>query len=103
MTSTIDEFGRDYSLRSKSVREAYTSELYISNLIKVMSTMSWAEFVFEKEDEEEKQLAAQKKRLATEQRQKRLAEQPALDAIAKHRKALLSKGLYELEEGEELE
>ncbi len=65
--------------------------------------MSWAEFAFEKEDEEARQLAAQQKRLATEQRQKRLAEQPKLDAIAKHRKALLTKGLYELEEGEELE
>ena len=97
----IDEFGRDLSLKSQkqvhveakvvsqveeeNAKAASDFSLYIS-LFKGMSWVDIDEIVEEEEEEE-------KRRVETEELRKVLAE----------RKELLKKGLYELEEGEELD
>jgi hypothetical protein len=98
MTSNfyVDEFGRDTAFRSKYFCDVYRGEQCINQLIKVFATMSWAEICYTKEDEEEC------KRIA-EEKQRKYRKQQGFQALAKQRRILATKGLYEPEEGEVLE
>jgi hypothetical protein len=92
--TTIDEFGRDLSLRKSAEDREY--ERWISDLHKKMKTMSWAEIEWEEEEEEERRLEEQK-------RKEQKIEKEKFAAVAAKRKALLAQGNYDLEEGEVLE
>lgn len=83
-TSTIDEFGRDLSLKALS----NSLEDYFAKF----KGMSWADICYQIEEEEEK-----------EEEERKIAEREALSKIIAERKVLNNKGLYELEEGEELD
>jgi len=87
----IDEFGRDLSLKPEKQVTSLFDE-YIARF----KGMSWAEISYLIEDEEE------------EERQKELdkvkqAEREELRKALAERKQLYEQGLYELEEGEELD
>ena len=92
----VDEFGRDSAFRSQYFRDAYRGEQHMNQLIKVFATMSWSEFCYAKEDEEECQRIA-------EEKQRKYRKQQGFQALAKQRRILATKGLYEPEEGEVLE
>lgn len=82
--SNTDEFGRDLSLR-------YTKEYksIFGDYLARFQGMSWADITYLQEEEEERA----KKNVELEEYRKTLLA----------RKELHKKGLYELEEGEELE
>lgn len=87
----IDEFGRDLSLKPEKQVTSLFDE-YIARF----KGMSWAEisYLIEDEEEEERQRELDKvKQAEREELRKALAE----------RKQLYEQGLYELEEGEELD
>ena len=89
--NNIDEFGRDLSLKL----EKPVTSIYGSSLTRFKG-MSWADitYLIEEEEEEEKQREEDKvKQVKTEELRKILTE----------RKQLYEQGLYELEEGEELD
>jgi hypothetical protein len=88
--SNIDEFGRDLSLKYKP----YTS--IFGNYLERFKGMSWAEmdYLLEEEEEEEKR---------KEEEEKRNIEREELRKELAARKKLYERGLYELEEGEELD
>ena len=88
-TSIVDEFGRDLSLK-QAPRE------YLNDLLKRFRGMSWAEINWLTEEEEE---AEQIKKDA----EKKLAEREELRKTHAERKKLYQQGLYDLEEGEELD
>lgn len=96
--NNIDEFGRDLSLK---LEKSVTSFIYGSSLaarfqVARFKGMSWADITYlvEEEEEEEKQRKEDKVRqVETEELRKILAV----------RKQLHQKGLYELEDGEELD
>jgi hypothetical protein len=92
--NTIDEFGRDLSLKYP-VYKPITCDY-----LKKFEGMSWAEITFlgEEEEEEEKRL---KKEIADEI--KRQCEMAARKQEAIIKRQLLDQGLYELEEGEVFE
>jgi hypothetical protein len=92
----VDEFGRDPALKSAHFRNAFVADQYIKQLKKVFATMSWAEFSDAKDDEDERQREAEKKRKNHEK--KKINQE-----YNNYRKELVSKGLYELEEGEIIE
>jgi hypothetical protein len=84
-TFIVDEFGRDLSLRNEDAINAYRAESYISSLLSLSKTMSWAELDYMLEEKEECENQAKKKQLTIE------------------RKVLLQQGQYELEDGEVFE
>jgi len=83
----VDEFGRDPLLRKKKEIDYFID--YIEMISIKLEKMSWAELCYEQEEEEEKAI------LLEQQKQNNL--------LVKHRKILLAKGEYLLEEGEILE
>jgi hypothetical protein len=87
--TTIDEFGRDISLRKqKNDKPQSTKDRFRG--------MKWADICDEIEEEIEK--------MCLEQEQKQKAEDLIkFKKITNERKQLLQNGLYELEEGEILE
>ena len=101
---TVDEFGRDLSLKPKQY------EPIKFDFLDRFRGMSWAEMSYILDDEEEAELAE----LAAEQAikdaeqakkdaEKRLVEREELRQTLAERKKLYQAGLYELEEGEELD
>ena len=86
-TIIIDEFGRDISLR----RQTETVDTFTA-LLEKFKSMSWADISWAIEEEEERVAEIQEKERAKE-----------IETIVKERKELLSKGKYDLEEGEILE
>ena len=88
MTSTIDEFGRDLSLKTRNSM--------FGDYFARFTGMSWAEMndILEDEEEEEKML---------ENKKNQDAYRENLLKVLTERKELVEKGLYELEEGEELD
>jgi thiaminase len=88
-TSTIDEFGRDDSLRKP--KTTYTSKLKDK-----FKSKHWADICDEIEDEID--------RICLEQENKQKEkERKEFHLLAQERIALLKKGLYDLEDGEILE
>jgi len=86
MTSiNIDEFGRDLSLKPKQ----YDFKSIFGTTLDRYKGMSWAEINWLIEDEEEEERKA--------------AERVELLKAHEERKKLYQQGLYELEEGEELD
>ena len=96
----IDEFGRDLSLKAqKHVQEEPQKQsqeeenkkaaIEFTNYLSRFKGMSWADIndMVEEEEEEEK----------------RKVEREELRKVLDERKELLKKGLYELEDGEELD
>jgi len=88
MTSTIDEFGRDLSLKTRNSM--------FGDYFARFTGMSWAEMndILEEEEEEEKML---------ENKKKQDAYRENLIKVLSERKELVENGLYQLEEGEELD
>lgn len=93
-TTNIDEFGRDMSLR-KTANEI-ASENFINEITNKLKNMSWAEYTYELEEEEERKQEEEKRFQEEKERVVRLAAD-------QERKILLAKGEYDLEEGEILE
>lgn len=89
--NNIDEFGRDLSLKSK---KQVTS--IFGDLLERFKGMSWAEIAYLVEDEEEEEKEKEEEKV-------RQAEREELHKVLAERKQLYQKGLYELEEGEELD
>ena len=87
--TTIDEFGRDNSLRKQKTNRPTS----IKNRFK---STNWAEICDEIEEEIEKMCLEQEQKQKAEDRIKYIK-------ITNERKQLLQKGLYDLEEGEILE
>jgi hypothetical protein len=85
-TSTIDEFGRDLSLKSAQQNNSF-KDYFVQ-----FKGMSWADICYQIDEEEEK-----------EEEERKIAEREALSKILAERKVLHNKGLYEFEEGEELD
>jgi hypothetical protein len=88
--SNIDEFGRDLSLKP----EKQATSLYVP--FDRFKGMSWAEITYLVEDEEEEE------RQKEEEKEKQAEREELRKALAE-RKQLYEQGLYELEEGEELD
>ena len=85
-----DEFGRDLTLKAQAELMEYVILTYFTdNYYNRYKGMSWAEIEWLEEEEEEEA----KRKLETDQLKKTLSA----------RKELHNQGLYELEEGEELE
>ena len=99
--NNIDEFGRDLSLKIKKptqvdtqldahqVKENEKAINEFTNYLSRFKGMSWADISDMVEEEEEEE--------------KRKVETEELRKVLEQRKELLKKGLYELEEGEELD
>ena len=79
--SSIDEFGRDLSLRKA-----------FNDLVSRFSGMSWADINFMMEDEQDAAKEAKKKE-----------EAKMREPLIQQRRKLAEQGLYELEDGEILE
>jgi DNA-binding transcriptional ArsR family regulator len=98
---TLDEFGRDLSLKPKQY------EPIKCDFLDRFRGMSWAEMSYLLEDEEEAELAAEQAIKDAEQAkkdaEKRLVEREELRQTLAERKKLYQAGLYDLEEGEELD
>ena len=94
---TVDEFGRDLSLKPKQY------EPIKFDFLDRFRGMSWAEIEWLLEDEEEAEQAKKDAEQAKKDAEKRLVEREELRQTLAERKKLLEVGLYELEEGEELE
>jgi hypothetical protein len=82
----VDEFGRDLSLKCNTVFKQVFEDIFGR-----FKGMSWAEidYLVEEEDEQEEQ-------------QRQIVKNEALKTMTVERRALLLRGQYELEEGEEL-
>jgi DNA-binding transcriptional MerR regulator len=89
--TNIDEFGRDLSLK----QEKQVTSLFGEYTARFKG-MSWAEITWLLEDEEEEERQR-------EQYKVKQAESEELRKALAERKQLHQQGLYELEEGEELE
>jgi hypothetical protein len=90
---TIDEFGRDLSLRKLTCGDYLAS---FKGLEHLKGIKSWVEISYLLDEEEEKALEEEKEA-------KEKAEAVMLALVLAERKKLLEKGHYELEEGEEVE
>jgi len=93
---TIDEFGRDLSLKSAPTLTCGDYLARFKGLEHLKGMKSWVEISYlleEEEEEEERQKAEEKKKVDAE----------TLAAVLAERKKLVEKGVYELEEGEEVE
>jgi hypothetical protein len=84
--NNLDMFGRDLSLKYKQYEPLF------SDYVARFKGMSWADINFLIEDEEEKKEAKRKQ-----------SDRIELCKIHEERKQLYAQGLYELEEGEELD
>lgn len=86
--TTIDEFGRDLSLKNRNS--------LFGDYFERFTGMSWADMndILEEEEQEEKKLENEKKDHAYREN---------LLKVLSERRELVEKGLYELEEGEELD
>lgn len=86
--TTIDEFGRDLTLKTRNSM--------FGDYFARFTGMSWAEMndILEDEEEEEKML---------ENKKKDHSDRENLLKVITERRELVEKGLYELEEGEELD
>ena len=89
--NNIDEFGRDLSLKP----EKQVTSLFGGALDRFKG-MSWAEICYLVEDEEEEEMQR-------EQDKVKQAEREELRKVLAERKQLYEQGLYDLEEGEELD
>ena len=99
-TNKKDDFGRDIELRNQ---QSIAVDDYINNLKNLLSTMSWAEFHYA-QDEEEERLEAEKAKKMAEKK----AIQAKEDAIKTQKfdaqkRDQMARGNYELEEGEIIE
>jgi len=96
-----DEFGRDIELRKAFASSNLENTDNIIDSIDMISAklkvMSWADYQYEEEDEEEQRASAIQTFIANlkEQRLRRCYKQ-----LGDTRASLLSMGLYELEDGE---
>lgn len=90
MDSNIDEFGRDITLKYKPCASIFSEHL---ERFKGMSWVEMSELLDDEEEEEQRKKDEAKKNIEKEELRKELA----------HRKKLYERGLYELEDGEELE
>ena len=84
---TIDEFGRDLSLKSEMILKRYMA--LSDELFGRFRGMSWLDIEYMLEDEEEEE--------------KQLIQNETLQKLIQERKELYSKGEYDLEDGEEME
>lgn len=84
---TIDEFGRDLSLKSEMILKRYMA--LSDELFGRFRGMSWIDIEYMLEDEEEEE--------------KQLIQNETLQKLIQERKELYSKGEYDLEDGEEME
>lgn len=89
-----DEFGRDLAFRKTAEQQEY--DKFINEIQAKLKVMSWAEYSYELEEEEERQLEEENRVRLEEERVK-------IAAQAEKLKELISKGEYELEEGEIIE
>jgi hypothetical protein len=92
--TNTDEFGRDLSMRKSGEKQEY--ERWINEIRTKLKTMSWAEYTYEQEEEEERQLEEENRERLEKERVKNAAQAEKL-------KELISKGEYELEDGEVIE
>jgi hypothetical protein len=90
---TIDEFGRDLSLKPVTKLSCGDYLARFKGLEYLKGIKSWVEISYLLEEEEE----------AAEKEEKKKVEAEILAAILAERKKLVEKGDYELEEGEEVE
>lgn len=90
-TITIDEFGRDLSLKSQPNTNSIFGDYFAR-----FKGMSWVDIndILEYEEEQEKM---------KEDEKKMKADRENLFKVIAERKELVKKGLYELEDGEELD
>ena len=98
-----DEFGRDNILHNPIYKSHVIANDYITQLKKVFENMTWAEFCYAKEEEEEREEYANKMRQYFEEQAAKTIQKQNDILLAQQRKNLLEKGDYILEEGEVLE
>ena len=91
---SVDDFGRDLSLKPKQY------EPIKSDFLDRFRGMSWVEMSYLLDDEEE---AIKDAEQAKKDAEKRLVEREELRQTLVERKKLYQAGLYDLEEGEELD
>jgi hypothetical protein len=96
--NNIDEFGRDLSLKP----EKQVTSIFGKALDRFKG-MSWAEICYLVEDEEEEEMQREQEEMQREQDKVKQAEREELRKVLAERKQLYEQGLYELEEGEELD
>ena len=94
----IDEFGRDLSLKP----EKQVTSIFGGALDRFKG-MSWADICYLIEDEEEEERQKEEEVRKREEDKVRQAEREELRKALAERKQLYEQGLYELEEGEELD
>ena len=94
---TVDEFGRDLSLKPKQY------EPIKFDFLDRFRGMSWAEIEWLLDEEEEAEQAKKDAEQAKKDAEKRLVEREELRQTLAERKKLYQAGLYDLEEGEELD
>jgi hypothetical protein len=104
MESNIDEFGRDITLKYKPCASIFTEHL---ERFKGMSWVEMSELLDDEEEEEQRKKDEEQRKKDEEQRKKdevkKNIEKEELRNELAHRKKLYERGLYELEDGEELE
>ena len=94
----IDEFGRDLSLKP----EKQVTSIFGGALDRFKG-MSWADICYLIEDEEEEERQKEEEERQKEVNKVKQAEREELRKALAERKKLYEQGLYELEEGEELD
>ena len=94
----IDEFGRDLSLKP----EQQVTSIFGGALDRFKG-MSWADICYLIEDEEEEERQKEEEERQKEVNKVKQAEREELRKALAERKQLYEQGLYELEEGEELD
>jgi hypothetical protein len=100
-TNKKDEFGRDIALRKKESNDA---DDYMTNLTKLMSKMSWAEFSYAQDEEEELQVADLEAVKKAEERAIQAKEDALMNQYYDRQKRVqIARGKYELEDGEIIE
>jgi 16S rRNA C1402 (ribose-2'-O) methylase RsmI len=96
--NNIDEFGRDLSLKPEKQVTSTFSDYFAR-----FKGMSWNEIGWLIEDEEEEERKKEEEERRKKQEKVMQAEREELCKALSERKQLHEKGLYELEEGEEIE
>jgi multidrug efflux pump subunit AcrA (membrane-fusion protein) len=100
-TNKKDEFGRDIALRAK---QSNAGDDYMTNLTKLMSKMSWAEFSYAQDEEEEQQVADLEAVKKAEQKAIQAKEDSLMNQYYDRQKRVqIARGKYELEDGEIIE
>ena len=96
---------RDIALRKPQLKEQVAdADDYITSLTKLMSKMSWAEFTYAQDEEEEQQKAD----LEAKKKAEKMAIQAKEDALMnqyydRQKRSQMARGNYELEDGEIVE